>query len=203
MNRRLVLLAMAGVAVLVFATGTGGFSSSALDRGLTVNVVDDQRAYVGFEQSVEETVVEPDVNESTASNATQSSQQNGSNSTTTTNETDVRETVRKILVVRVENQLPAGTDLDSVRVTVDDETVALVDGALGQGEAAETTFSDVDCDDRITVAVSGDGMETTFTRPVECNSVGEDGGDDDGDSEGEGENEDEQGEDEDETGEVD
>jgi len=48
-NRKLVLVVAAAVAVS-FSLGTAGFSSASADRGIDVNVVDDQQAYLGFEQ---------------------------------------------------------------------------------------------------------------------------------------------------------
>lgn len=49
MTRRRVSLALALLAVALLAVGTGGFSSSAADRGLEIAVVDDERAFLGVD----------------------------------------------------------------------------------------------------------------------------------------------------------
>ena len=50
MFRRIAVVLFA-LALLVTVSGTGAYSAASTDRGLTVDVVDDDEAYVGFEST--------------------------------------------------------------------------------------------------------------------------------------------------------
>lgn len=129
MNRRALLL----IAVLVaasLATGTGGISAMSADRGFDARIVDDDDAYIGFQQEA----------------------------VTTKGTTN--------LSVTVTNQFPAGTTLETVEISVDGETRYV--GPLDPGEVGTATFEFVDCGDSIDVEASGDGVQVSFSRPVEC-----------------------------------
>lgn len=53
MNRRRRLLVLAAViAGAAVVTGTGGFSSAAVERDVQVRIADDENAYLGFERNV-------------------------------------------------------------------------------------------------------------------------------------------------------
>ena len=47
-GRKALSLALAGIAVMSLAFGTGAFTSVSAERGVSVSVVDDDRAYVGY-----------------------------------------------------------------------------------------------------------------------------------------------------------
>lgn len=53
-QRRELLLLVAFATALGFALGTGGVSSISADRGVDVAVVEDDQAYLGFEQDTTE-----------------------------------------------------------------------------------------------------------------------------------------------------
>ena len=75
-----------------------------------------------------------------------------------------------VLTVRVTNQYPAGTTLSTVAVTVGGKTKQLVTGnrRLEPGEAAWKTFGGVDCGVPIRIEASGEGVDVTIDRTVEC-----------------------------------
>ncbi|MFW6003313.1 MAG: hypothetical protein ACOCPT_02720 [Halanaeroarchaeum sp.] len=50
-GRKALSLALAGIAVVTLAFGTGAFTSVSAERGVSVSVADDDSAYVGYESS--------------------------------------------------------------------------------------------------------------------------------------------------------
>jgi hypothetical protein len=57
-GRKALSLALAGIAVMSLAFGTGAFTSVSAERGVSVAVVDDDNAYVGYNSSLERSAVE-------------------------------------------------------------------------------------------------------------------------------------------------
>lgn len=55
MSRRGWILLVGATAALLVTTGTGAFSATVADRGVTVAVVDDDSAFLGFDQSTDAT----------------------------------------------------------------------------------------------------------------------------------------------------
>jgi hypothetical protein len=66
------------------------------------------------------------------------------------------------LTITITNQFPAGTTLDTVRVTVDRNEKCL--GPLDPGDQNSTTFESVDCDGSLSVVASGVGVEVALDR---------------------------------------
>jgi len=129
-RHRSLVLAAAVVVLLATVSGTGGFSSAEADRSMDVSIANDDSAFVGFEQTTEET----------------------------------NQTVN--LTVAVTNQLPSGTTLSTVSVTVGSESQDA--GPLDTGERNEAEFHDIDCDSSIAVDASAASVSVQFSRDVEC-----------------------------------
>lgn len=176
-RRRYLSLAVALLAVSVLATSSGGFSTTAADRGVSVDVAEDPNAYLGLEQTQHsdenltatvnatdgdnETSMEGE-NETTAANTTGNATGNE-----TTNATQLDGGERTAYVdVTVTNQFPAGTELATVEVTADGTSVDL--GPLAPGERVTHTLPSVACGDSIGIEASGDGVAVRLTRTVTC-----------------------------------
>ncbi|OYR45771.1 hypothetical protein [Halorubrum sp. Eb13] len=177
-RRRYLSLAVALLAVTALVAGTGGFSTTATDRGVSVEVAEDPNAFLGLEQTQRsgenltatvnaaqtdngtETLSDGG-NETTATNATGNTTRNE-----TTNATRGDENETAYVDVTVINQFPAGTRLATVEVTAQGKSVEL--GPLAPGERATQTFSSVSCGDSIGIKASGDGVAVRLTRTVSC-----------------------------------
>ena len=184
-RRRYLSLAVALLAATALATSSGGVSTTAADRGVSVEVADDPNAYLGLEQTrhsdenlaatvnategdnetstwdVNETQVDGE-NETTVANATRND-----TGTETTNATriDGGETTAYVDVT-VTNQFPAGTELATVEVTADGTSVDL--GPLGPGERGTHTFWSLPCGDSVGIEASGSGVAVRLDRAVTC-----------------------------------
>ena len=184
-RRRYLSLAVALLAATALVTGTGGFSTTAADRGVSVEVAEDSNAYLGLEQTQHSrenltatvNATQPDngtdadgVNETLNDGENETTTANATGNTTgneTTNETQLDSGERTAHVdVTVTNQFPAGTQLATVEVTAEGKSVEL--GPLAPGERATHTFSSVSCGDSIRIEASGDGVAVRLTRTVTC-----------------------------------
>lgn len=144
-RRRRVLLVVALLAVTVLVTSSTGFSATAADRDVSIEVAEDPNAYLGFEQtqySTENVTANVNVTENSSGNET------------------------AYVDVTVTNQFPARTALTTVEVTVNGTSADLA--PLASGERATHTFSSVSCGEPIRIDASGDGVAVRLERRVTC-----------------------------------
>lgn len=185
MRRTHQTLFVVGVAAIAIAlvVATGGFSAMISERAVSVDVVADDDAFLGVEQSVESspvTAVDDDesallstnetddgdtieADETTSDSTTETSNDSTSDTSTETTSDTPKQTS---LEVTVTNQFAGGTTLETVAVTVDGDTESV--GPLQSGERRSVTFDDVDCGDEFTVEATGTGTAIELTRTVEC-----------------------------------
>ena len=149
MLRRIAAVLFA-LALLVTVSGTGAYSAASADRGLTVEVVDDDEAYVGYEP--EERIY----------------------AVNTTNQTTTE------TLVTVTNRFPSSVELTDVDVDAHPAlSVLIVDepGTLEPGESGEIRAG-ISCDEEVmsmgfsvSVSVDGEAVAAALDGDTETRTV--------------------------------
>lgn len=115
---RTLALGLFAVGLVLALVGTGGFSSAAADRDVTVATAADDRAYVGYD-SPDEIVIEADLNTTndTDLNTTSETDLNTTNQTdlNATNDTDVTRS-ETVTLVTVTNRFSVAVDVTEVDI---------------------------------------------------------------------------------------
>ncbi|MGB9964502.1 hypothetical protein [Halobacterium hubeiense] len=138
---RAVSIALALAAVSLLATGTLGFTSVSAERGVSVNVVDTDKAYVGV------TACEPTNGNGSDANASSNNGQGNAD-----------------VYVTVTNRYSEPLTVEGISANTHD--AAPTDrNSIGSG-ARETYALHVDATE-VTVDVDGDGFDATVTAEVE------------------------------------
>lgn len=162
---RTLALGLFAVGLVLALVGTGGFSSAAADRDVTVATAADDRAYVGYD-SPDEIVIEADGNTAneTDLNATNETDLN------TTNETDVDRS-ETVTLVTLTNRFSVAVDVTEVDIEEkpDDLTVDVRSPPSGvsPGESgSESVAAALECEGAfedeplsVTIRVRGEDVE--------------------------------------------
>lgn len=163
---RTLAVGLFAVGLVLALVGTGGFSSAATDRGVKIETVSDEHAYVGYD-SPDEIAIETD------GNATNGSELNG---------TDVNgsETVSLVTLTNRFHVAVGVADVeidekpDGLNVTVRSPAS---DVSLGESES-ETVAAELECEDAfeseplsVTVRLRGEGVEAVVFGDTERRTI--------------------------------
>lgn len=140
-------LLLIGVAVCLAIVASGGFSTTETERGLTIETVDDESAYVGYDSPDELSI-------------------------NTTEEEQIEEDL-----VTITNRFHTAIAIDAVEVEGAEIDVDYASRDIASGESETITLSDCEETDTletvaITVEVSGSGISAILFGDTETREIG-------------------------------
>lgn len=160
-HHRFLVAAVALLVALSLVSASGAFSAMTADRPTEVAVVDDGDAYLGIEQTVDQSSVADN-----STNETKVPPDDAANeSAPANNVTSVPVHDGTTLELTIANQFPEGVTLHGVEVSVGEQSEEI---SLDAGESETKTFESIECGDPISIEATGSGVEVSLDRTVEC-----------------------------------